>query len=112
MTFKHRLFQRLKPITTYYGYFKWLSILQTIVTVVLPIAMPDIDTAMWMLSLSLLAFWLSNYALLRMAHHYTPERKGLIGWINNLWENLLVIGWAILLISIVYLSLKLIVYLW
>lgn len=112
MTFKHRLFQHLQPVTQYYRIFKWLSLMQTVVTVVLPVVMPDIDTALWMLSLSLLAFWLSNYALLRMAHHHEPDRKGLLGWLNNLWENLLVISWAILFISIAYLSIKLLLLLW
>ncbi|WP_040557730.1 hypothetical protein [Reinekea blandensis] len=111
MTFKHQLFQRLQPFARHYALFKWLSLAQAIGTVLLPLIMPDIETALWMLSLALLAFWLSNYALLRMAHHYQADRKGLLAWVNNLWENLLVISWAVLLVSIIYLVIKLVLYL-
>lgn len=112
MQFKHTLFKRLTPITRHYNLFMILAIAQLIGTVALPLIWSDLDTAKWMLSLALFAFWLSNYALLRMAFHYDPERKGLFGWINGMWENLLVISWGLLLISVVFLIVKLALEIW
>lgn len=112
MKLKHSLFQRLKSLSGHYRIFKYLAIVQIIITIALPVIWTDMDTGLWLLSLAVFAFWMSNYALLRMAHHYDPQRRGFLGWVNGLWENLLVITWAILFAAMIFLSVKLILFIW
>jgi hypothetical protein len=90
-----------------YRVFKWLAIVQLLVTVAMPLIWPELDTILWLVSFTLFAFWLANYALVRMAFLHNPDQKGLSGWINRMWENLLFLSWLGLLISIVILFIKL-----
>ncbi|MEJ2043979.1 MAG: hypothetical protein P8X74_09055 [Reinekea sp.] len=111
MKIKHAVFSRLVPWSRHYRAFKVLAILQLLVCIVLPVAAPDLDNAFWFLSLTLFGFWLSTYALIRLAHHYNPEAKGVSGWITHQWENILFIGWMVIAFAIAAFVVKLVLYL-
>ncbi len=106
MKSKDRLFEIMTPWAAWYRVFKVLAVIQLLVSILLPFVLPDLDTGLWLLSFALLAFWLSNYALLRLTLHHNPNRHGLVGWFLGLWENLLFIIWLGVLLAIVLLIIK------
>lgn len=110
MKLKQQVFRRIQPIAQNYRLFKWLAIIQFLISAVMPVVWPDLDTILWLVSFTLFAFWLANYALLRMAFLHNPDQKGLSGWINRMWENLLFLSWLGLLIAIVILFIKLAIF--
>lgn len=109
---KDRLFQLIAPWAKWYRWLKWLAIVQIIATFALPIFWPNLDTGIWLLSFAFFAFWLSSYALVRLAHHHNPEQKGISGWIVGSWENLLFIIWFAVLLAIALLFFKLVTFMW
>lgn len=106
MRLKYQVFKTLEPVAKSYPVFKWLSWIQTVITVVMPIIWTDIDTAYWLLSLALLGLWLSTYVVLKMAHVHEPPKKGMRGWFNRLGENTIFVIWAILFIFAIALLFK------
>lgn len=109
---KDKLFQLIAPWASWYRSFKWLAIAQFILTLVLPIVFPELDTGVWLLSFACFAFWLSSYALVRLAHHHQPDKRGLTGWLINIWENILVLTWFVILLAILFLFFKLATFMW
>jgi hypothetical protein len=112
MEYKHRIFKSIEPWAKWYRVFKWLAIIQVVVTFSLPVVLPELDTGVWLLSFAFFALWLSSYALVRLAHHHNPDAKGLRGWVNGLWENILFITWVVVLLSIILLFFKLVAFMW
>lgn len=93
---KARIFAALGRFTSWYRLFKVLATAQFLVTLMLPIFFKQLSTVTWLLSFALFAFFVASYALLRMAHHHDPNRKGLRGWFAHSWENLILAVWIIL----------------
>jgi hypothetical protein len=112
MQHKHRLFKLIAPWAKWYRLFKWLSIIQLIATFALPVIWPDLDTGVWLLSFAFFAFWLSSYALVRMAHHHDPEASGFKGWLAAHWENALFVIWVGVIFAILLLFFKLVNFMW
>lgn len=110
MQLKQKFFSKLAPWSKYYRVFKVLSVLQFLLCVAIPIAVPDLNTGYWMLSFTLFLFWLSTYALVRLAHHHQPDAKGFKGWFTHKWETFLFVSWLIVAVSIVFFSFKLLMF--
>lgn len=108
--FKTRLFTMLQPISPWYRLFKVLATAQFMVTLLLPVFLKDLQTVSWLLSFALFAFFVSSYALLRMAAHFQGERTGIRGWLAKTWENLVLIVWVILLLLMAIGVIKLIIF--
>lgn len=106
MRLKYQVFKTLEPVAKAYVFFKWLSWLQTLITVALPFVWPDIDTSYWLLSLALLGLWLSTYVVLKMAFAHEPPQKGVRGWFNRVAENTIFIVWAVVFIFAIALVFK------
>jgi len=108
MKLKHTLFKAVMPISGWHKALKILSVIQAAIVVVLPIAMKDLDTGIWLLNLSLFGFWLSSYAVLRLAYHHPPDQTGIKAWFISIWETAIFICWGLVLIALVILIFKLI----
>lgn len=107
MQYKHRVFKWIRPWSKVYRVLKVLSIIQLLITIALPLVWSEMETGIWWLSFVLFAFWLSNYALIRMAHYYEEDRKGVRGWIIGLWENLLFLVYLLVFFVLLLLCFKL-----
>ena len=112
LTLRQKIFSHITPLARYYRVVKVLAVLQCLVTIGSILIWPTIDTALWLLLLALFGFLLSSYALLRLAHHHEPNRKGLLAWFIHLWENLIFISWLLVALAIVILVFKLVLFMW
>lgn len=112
MKLKQQVFTTIEPWASAYRLFKWLAVFQFLVCVVLPVAWLAMESVIWLASFTLFAFWLANYALLRMAHHHEPNRKGLSGWVARMWENLLFVAWLATFVAVIVLVVKLALFQW
>lgn len=111
MTLKQRVFKALAPFSKFHNLFLGLAIVQTLITTAMPFIWHDIETAHWLLSLSLLSLWLSSFAILKVVHAHSPERSGLKGWFANGYEALLFWVWLLVVGSVAILFLKVVVWL-
>ena len=110
--FKQRVFTFIAPLARHYRVLKVLSGLLILMAFATPVIWPKLDTGIWLLLFALFGFSLSTYALLRLAHHHDPKRKGVIAWFVHLGENLIFVSWFLVLFAIVLLVIKLVLFMW
>ena len=110
MKLKQTLFKQLKPIAPYHSVFVGLSVIQALLTILLPILWPDLEPVYWLLSFAGCAFWLITYALLKQIHHNVEQATGFFARIRNAWQSLIFIIWLVTFSALMVLFIKLIIF--
>lgn len=110
MKLTHLVLSNLQPYARAAKLFLWLAAGLGLSTIALPVFWPQIDTAVWLLVLSLFAFTLINFALFSLAKHYRDTHTGVFGWVRNGWQNLVFLSWLLTLLALIYLVLKVVLF--